>query len=90
VKVLKEGLDLNDEEFQKEYHNLANLQHKNVVRLVGYCHETKKEFLPHNGRLVLVDKIKRMLCFDYMHNGSLDSFIYGMMCGASPVHDIVS
>ncbi|XP_051205681.1 uncharacterized protein [Lolium perenne] len=76
VKVLKEGLDLNDEEFQKEYHNLANLQHKNVVRLVGYCHETKKEFLPYNGRVVFVDTIKRMLCFDYMHNGSLDSFIY--------------
>nr|XP_051206661.1 uncharacterized protein LOC127321676 isoform X2 [Lolium perenne] len=26
--------------------------------------------------MVFAYKIKRMLCFDYMHNGSLDSFIY--------------
>nr|XP_051205713.1 cysteine-rich receptor-like protein kinase 44 [Lolium perenne]XP_051205714.1 cysteine-rich receptor-like protein kinase 44 [Lolium perenne]XP_051205715.1 cysteine-rich receptor-like protein kinase 44 [Lolium perenne] len=76
VKVLKEGLDLDDEAFKKEYHNLANLHHKNVVRLVGYCHETKEEILRYNGRVVVADTIKRMLCFDYMHNGSLDSFIY--------------
>ncbi|XP_051206702.2 cysteine-rich receptor-like protein kinase 44 [Lolium perenne] len=76
VKVLKEGLDLNDEEFQKEYHNLANLHHKNVVRLVGYCHETKREFVPYKDGVVFAYNIKRMLCFDYMHNGSLDSFIY--------------
>nr|XP_051190374.1 cysteine-rich receptor-like protein kinase 40 [Lolium perenne] len=76
VKVLKDGLDLDDVQFEKEYHNLASLHHKNVVRLVGYCHETKKECLPYNGRMVFADKTKRILCFDYMHNGSLDSFIY--------------
>nr|XP_051206697.1 probable LRR receptor-like serine/threonine-protein kinase At1g53430 isoform X4 [Lolium perenne] len=76
VKVLKEGLDLNDEEFQKEYHNLANLHHKNVVRLVGYCHETKREFVPYKDGMILSYKIKRMLCFDYMHKGSLGCFIY--------------
>nr|XP_051205710.1 uncharacterized protein LOC127319769 isoform X2 [Lolium perenne] len=76
VKVLKEGLDLDDEEFQKEYQNLANLHHKNVVRLVGYCDETKGDFVPYKDGMVFAYKIKRMLCFDYMHNGSLDSFIY--------------
>nr|XP_051205690.1 probable LRR receptor-like serine/threonine-protein kinase At1g53430 [Lolium perenne] len=76
VKVLKDGIDLGDEQFEKEYHNLASLHHKNVVRLVGYCHETKKECMPYNGRMVFAEKTKRVLCFEYMHNGSLGNFIY--------------
>nr|XP_051206631.1 cysteine-rich receptor-like protein kinase 26 isoform X2 [Lolium perenne] len=62
-------------EFEKEYHNIASLHHKNIVRLIGYCHETRKEFMTHNGRTVFAEKTKRMLCFEYMHNGSLDKFI---------------
>jgi serine/threonine protein kinase len=81
VKVLKDGIDLGDEQFEKEYHNLASLHHKNVVRLVGYCHETKKECMPYNGRMVFAEKTKRVLCFEYMHNGSLGNFIYSMICG---------
>ncbi|XP_051205718.1 G-type lectin S-receptor-like serine/threonine-protein kinase SRK [Lolium perenne] len=76
VKVLKDVLDLDDEQFEKEYRNLAILEHKNVVRLVGYCNETKGEYVHHNGRLVFAEKARRMLCFEYMCNGSLDTFIY--------------
>nr|XP_051209203.1 probable serine/threonine-protein kinase PBL17 [Lolium perenne] len=76
VKVLKDVLDLNDEQFEKEYRNLAILEHKNVVRLVGSCNETKGEYVPHNGRTVFAEKARRMLCFEYMCNGSLDTFIY--------------
>jgi interleukin-1 receptor-associated kinase 1/coatomer subunit beta' len=75
VKVLKNDLDLDDMEFEKEYHNIASLHHKNIVRLIGYCNETRKEFITYNERIVLAEKTKRMLCFEYMHNGSLDKFI---------------
>jgi interleukin-1 receptor-associated kinase 1/coatomer subunit beta' len=83
VKVLKDSLDhLDDEQFEKEYQNLASLHHKNIVRLVGYCNETHREYVVYNGRKTLFDKNKRVLCFNYMRNGSLDKFISGMMCGA--------
>ncbi|KAM0881630.1 hypothetical protein ACQ4PT_032829 [Festuca glaucescens] len=76
VKVLKDVLDLDDEQFEKEYRNLAILEHKNVVRLVGSCNETKGEYVPHDGRMVFAEKARRMLCFEYMCNGSLETFIY--------------
>uniref|UniRef100_M8CJ62 non-specific serine/threonine protein kinase n=1 Tax=Aegilops tauschii TaxID=37682 RepID=M8CJ62_AEGTA len=76
VKLLHNYIPgLEDEQFEKEYHNLANLQHKNIVRLVGYSHETRREFLPYNGDLVLADITQRALCFEYMQNGSLEKFL---------------
>ncbi|XP_051186594.1 protein NLP7 isoform X2 [Lolium perenne] len=75
VKVLHPIPGLDDEQFEKEYHNLASLEHKNIVRLVGYCHETQREFLPHNGKVVLAELTQRALCFEFMQNGSLASFL---------------
>ncbi|KAM0846202.1 hypothetical protein ACQ4PT_055821 [Festuca glaucescens] len=75
VKVLKDVRSFDDEEFEKEYHNLAILHHKNVVRLVGYCNETRREYVQHSGKYVLAENTKRALCFEYMPNGSLDNFI---------------
>jgi interleukin-1 receptor-associated kinase 1/coatomer subunit beta' len=82
VKVLQDVLDLDDEKFEKEYQNLASLHHKNVVRLVSYCNETKGEYVQFNGKLVVAEKIWRVLCFEYMCKGSLDKFIFGMIHGA--------
>jgi hypothetical protein len=79
VKVLKDVLNLNDEQFEKEYRNLAILEHKNVVRLVGSCNETTEECVPYNGKMVFGEKARRMLCFEYLCNGSLETFIYGMI-----------
>lgn len=45
------------------------------MRLVGYCHETQREYPSYNGKIVPAEGTKRALCFEYMHNGSLDSFI---------------
>uniref|UniRef100_A0A8R7R4V6 Protein kinase domain-containing protein n=1 Tax=Triticum urartu TaxID=4572 RepID=A0A8R7R4V6_TRIUA len=69
------SLDDNDKNFDKEFHNLTCLQHPNIVRLVGFCHETQREYVPYRGKMVLADMTKRALCFEYMHNGSLDKFI---------------
>jgi hypothetical protein len=81
VKVLHHIPGLDDDQFEKEYHNLASLEHENIVRLVGYCHETQREFLPHNGKVVLTELTHRALCFEFMQNGSLASFLTGIMHG---------
>ncbi|XP_037408793.1 uncharacterized protein LOC119270845 [Triticum dicoccoides] len=62
--------------FEKEFYNLANLQHQNIVRLVGYCHESRLEFLPHNETRVLAEVTKSALCFEFMENGSLNSYLF--------------
>ena len=82
VKVLHSIPGLDNEQFAKEYQNLASLQHENIVQLVGYSHETLGEFRHHEGRMILVETIKRALCFEYMQNGNLERFLAGMLHGA--------
>jgi interleukin-1 receptor-associated kinase 1/coatomer subunit beta' len=68
-----------EEEFMKEFENLRRLNHPNVVHLLGYCYEIKRECVEYEGRYVLADNIYRALCFDYMHNGSLQGHLDGEM-----------
>ncbi|XP_044974302.1 uncharacterized protein LOC123442352 isoform X3 [Hordeum vulgare subsp. vulgare] len=65
-----------DVQFEKEFYNLVNLKHQNIVRLVGYCHETRREYLSCNGAMVFADAIKKALCFEFMENGSLKDCLF--------------
>ncbi|XP_037443636.1 DELLA protein GAI-like isoform X2 [Triticum dicoccoides] len=75
VKKIYDMPGVDEEQFQNEFKNLARLQHRNIVRLVGYCHHIEEVPAMYEGKLVLAEKIHRALCLEYMSNGSLEKYI---------------
>ncbi|XP_047089189.1 cysteine-rich receptor-like protein kinase 44 isoform X1 [Lolium rigidum] len=75
VKKLYDMPGLDDKQFLNEFNNLRRVQHKNIVRLVGYCRDIQEVHVMYQGKLVLAEKTHRALCLEYISNGSLDKYL---------------
>ncbi|XP_066380644.1 uncharacterized protein [Miscanthus floridulus] len=52
-------------------------KHRNIVRFLGYCADTHGKIMKHEGKCVLAEVRVRLLCFEYIANGSLRSELKG-------------
>jgi serine/threonine protein kinase len=80
VKKLHQMLWIDNEQFKNELNNLMRLQHKNIVRLVGYCHNIAQILVEYKGELVSARVEDRALCLEYLQGGSLDKHISDEAC----------
>lgn len=74
---------IEDEPFYREATFLMGVRHKNIVRFLGYCANTEHKFIKMEGsgrrqKPIYSEIRERLLCFDYMSNGGLDSHLTGM------------
>ncbi|XP_062197399.1 cysteine-rich receptor-like protein kinase 44 isoform X3 [Phragmites australis] len=66
-----------DKQFMNEVCSLIDLNHRNIVKLIGYCYEIRRKLVESHGRYVFADTTERLLCYEYLPRGSLDMYLYG-------------
>uniref|UniRef100_A0ACD5VKC2 Uncharacterized protein n=1 Tax=Avena sativa TaxID=4498 RepID=A0ACD5VKC2_AVESA len=81
VKKLNSQPGLVEESFKNELLNLMRAQHKNIVRLVGYCYEIRDIVVEYKGELVVAGVQDIALCLEYMQGGTLEELISDESCG---------
>ena len=76
VKVLHKNTTGTDNgEFKHEFESLMRLKHHNIIKLVGFCYETRHKPMLHDGETIFAEDIYKALCFEYMQNGNLKEHI---------------
>ena len=77
VKRCYKTMDIDDSMFHNEIKTTMLAQHKNVVQFLGYCCHTEEEAFELDGNFGMAEVQERLLCFEYLRNGSLDRYVSG-------------
>ncbi|XP_037450157.1 putative receptor-like protein kinase At4g00960 [Triticum dicoccoides] len=75
VKKLHSVIGLAEDEFENEVLTTMRVAHKNVVRLIGYCSYTQSEVLEYDGKYIFAEARQRLICMEYVPDGTLDKYI---------------
>lgn len=80
VKKLLNSQTIEDEPFYIETSFLMTVKHQNIVRFMGYCANTENKAFKGDGKGIrgkffYPEMRERLLCFEYIGNGSLDKHI---------------
>jgi len=78
VKRLFNNRTIKDKMFHREVQSLITVRHENIVRFLGYCSFTEEHVFISQGRTIMADIRERLLCFEYISNGSLENYLTGM------------
>nr|UKH47142.1 WTK protein [Aegilops sharonensis] len=62
-------------EFEDEVLTTMRVAHKNIVRLIGYCRHTQSEVFELKGESIFAQVRERLICTEYVPNGTLDGHI---------------
>ncbi|XP_044347327.1 uncharacterized protein [Triticum aestivum] len=56
---------------------MMEVNHQNIVRFIGFCSNTEHKRIQHGvpGGYIYAEARERILCFEYISNGSLDKYI---------------
>jgi len=77
-KLIYMPLDHDSEkQFHNECTNLMRVQHQNIVLLVGYCYETRRQCVEYDGKYVFAEENEKDLRFEYLEGGSLEKYVSG-------------
>ncbi|KAI4979366.1 hypothetical protein ZWY2020_016119 [Hordeum vulgare] len=68
---------IDDKLFLREFNTLRKINHRNVVRFLGFCSNSYQTPLKdaHSEEINLANVRERLLCFEYISGGSLDMHI---------------
>lgn len=72
-----------DKQYLNEVSSLIDLNHRNIVKLFGYCNEIQRKLVESHGTYVFADTEERILCYEYLPRGSLDKYLYGILLSHS-------
>ncbi|KAG2640775.1 hypothetical protein PVAP13_2KG118348 [Panicum virgatum] len=75
IKKLYAEHVVTDHKYQAELDSLLRIRHQNIVLLIGYCSETKLQVVSRNGEHIMAEVRERLLCFEYIGNGSLRDYV---------------
>jgi coatomer subunit beta' len=80
IKRIRSSMTINQKFFRREVDSLMEVNHENIVRFLGLCSHTIEIPMknPESRGYIYAEIRERLLCFEYISNGSLDTRITSM------------